>query len=209
MAVSIHRDYFTFIVESSQTDKGRIHIAKSLPGQNTSRKIHEENSQYQPYDRTTRKPSLYRQRRRLTLLKRVVRNRITRISRIHLHARLIVIGQLGQIHRDLIVRLAAKVLAEIVHGDVDFVHAGIIRRPGRTAVVLREPEAHDARRARVGPVPDADGGVGGVDGGAGVIDNGEAVVPRDGEAGAVVGEEGAVDGGGGNEVDGAIAGIVG
>ena len=74
---------------------------------------------------------------------------------------------------------------------------------------MREPEAHDARRARVGPVPDADGGVGGVDRGAGVVGNGEAVVPRDGEAGAVVEEEGAVYGGGGDEVDGAIAGVVG
>ena len=74
---------------------------------------------------------------------------------------------------------------------------------------MREPEAHDARRARVGPVPDADGGVGGVDRGAGVVGNGEAVVPRDGEAGAVVEEEGAVYGRGGDEVDGAIAGVVG
>ena len=122
---------------------------------------------------------------------------------------MIVIRQLDQVHRDLIVRLAAKVHADVVHGDVDIVHAGIVRRPGCTAIVLREPEAHDARGARVGPVPDADGGIGGVDGGAGVVGNGEAVVPRDGEAGAVVEEEGAVDGRGGDEVDGAVAGVVG
>ena len=132
------------------------------------------------------------------LLKRQIRNRITRVPHIHLRTRLKVIGQLDQIHRDLVVRLAAKVHADVIHGDVDVVHAGVIRRPGGTAVVLREPEAHDARRARVGPVPDADRGVGRVDRGAGVVRYGEAVVPRDREAGAVVEEEGAVDGGGGD-----------
>lgn len=153
--------------------------------------------------------SLSRQRRRPTLLKRQIRNRITRVSHIHLHARLIVIRQLGQIHRDLIIRFAAKVQANVIHGDIDVVHAGLVRRPGGAAIVLREPEAHDARRARVGPVPDAGGGVGGVDCGAGVVGDGKAVVPRDGESGAIVEEEGAVDGRGGDEVDGAIAGVVG
>ena len=63
--------------------------------------------------------------------------------------------------------------------------------------------------ARVGPVPDAGGSEGGVDGGAGVVDVGGAVVPGDVLAGAVVKEEGAVDGGGGDEVEGAVAGVVG
>ena len=160
------------------------------------------------HEKKYKEPSSPRQRRRPPLLKRQIRNRITRISHIHLRPRLIIIGQLDQIHGDLIIRLAAKVQANVIHGYVDVVHAGIIRGPGRTAIVRREPEAHDARGARVGPVPDADGGVGRVDGGAGVVGDGEAVVPRDREAGAVVEEEGAVDGGGGDEVDGVIAGVI-
>ena len=158
----------------------------------------------------TEKPSLSpRQRSLRTLLKRQIGNRITRIPHIHLLARLIIIRQLPQIDQNLIIRRAAIVQADVIHGGVDVVHAGIIRRPRGATVVLREPEAHDALGARVGPIPGADRGVGGVDGGARVVDDGQAVVPSDVEAGAVVEEKGAVNGGGGDEVDGAVAGVVG
>ena len=126
-----------------------------------------------------------------------------------MHARLRVIRQLCQVDRDLIVRRATVLHADVVHGRVDVVHAGFICRPRGTATVLRQPETHDALRARVGPIPDADGGVGGVDRGADVIHHGEAVVPRNFEAGAVVEEKGAINGRGINLVDGAVAGVVG
>lgn len=64
-------------------------------------------------------------------------------------------------------------------------------------------------RARVCPVPLTDWGGRVGDGGADVEGDGDAVVPGDVEAGAVVEEEGAVGGRGGDEVDGAVAGVVG
>lgn len=149
------------------------------------------------------------QRKRRAPLKGQIGNRITRVSRIHLHARLIVIRHLHYIDRDLVVRRAAVVHADVEHGGVDVVHAGFVGRLGRAAGVRRDPETHDASRARIGPVPDAERGVGGVEGGADVVDDGDAVVPRDVEASAVVEEKGAVDGGGGDLVDGAVAGVFG
>lgn len=150
-----------------------------------------------------------RQRSLRPLLQRQISNRITRIAHIDRLPRLIIIRQLPQIDHDLIIRRAAILHADVVHGGVDVVHAGLIRRSGRAAVVLGQPEAHDAAGARVGPLPLAGRGFGGVDEGAGVQDDGEAVVPGDVEAGAVVEEEGAVGGGGGDEGEGAGAGVGG
>lgn len=150
-----------------------------------------------------------RQGRLRTLLKRQVSDRITRIADIDRFARLIVIRQKFQIDHDLIVRRAAVIHADLIHGRVDVVYAGVVRRLWGAAAVLGEPEAHDAFGARVGPVPLADCGGGGVDGGADVKNDGEAVVPGDVEAGAVIEEEGAVGGGGGDGGDGAVAGVVG
>ena len=98
--------------------------------------------------------------------------------------------------------------ADLPHGGEDVIQADVVRRPRGAAVVLREPEAHDALGARVGPVPLADRGGGVVDGGAGVHGDDQAVVPGDGEAGAVVEEEGAVGGGRGDEREGPVAGVV-
>ena len=202
----IHRDYLPLWVfytdEEEREKKNEVNFA-SLKNVARSKYpiiiIHlNYQHKYPPTIKNTRAVSSSRQRRRPTLLKRQIRNRITRVSHIHLRPRLIVVGQLRHIHRDLIVRFAAKVHADVIHGDVDIVHAGVIRRPGGTAVVLRQPEAHDAFRARVRPVPDADRGVGGVDRRARVVRNWEAVVPRNCEAGAVIEEEGTIDGGGGD-----------
>ena len=138
-----------------------------------------------------------------------ISDRITRIADIDRLPRLIIIRQLPQIDHDLIIRRAAILYADVVHGGVDVVHAGLVRRSGRAAVVLGQPEAHDAAGARVGPLPLAGRGFGRVEEGAGVEGDGEAVVPGDVEAGAVVEEEGAVGGGAGDEGDGAGAGVGG
>ena len=138
-----------------------------------------------------------------------ISDRITRIADIDRLPRLIIIRQLPQIDHDLIIRRAAILYADVVHGGVDVVHAGLVRRSGRAAVVLGQPEAHDAAGARVGPLPLAGRGFGRVEEGAGVEGDGEAVVPGDIEAGAVVEEEGAVGGGAGDEGDGAGTGVRG
>ena len=168
-------------------------------------KIHQSNP-----IRTEQNPlSPPRQRRLRPPLKRQVSNRITRIPDVDGFPRLVIVRQLLHINHDLVVRQAAIVHADLIHGGVDVVHAGGIGRLGGATVVLGQPEAHDALGARVGPVPLADGGGGVVDGGAGVEDDGVAVVPGDVEAGAVVEEEGAVGGGGGDPRDGAVARVVG
>ena len=143
-------------------------------------------------------PSSLRQRRLRPLLQRQMRNRITRISHIHRLPRLIIIRHQLHINRDLVIRGAAEVGPQGRHGGVDVVEADIVRRDGGAALVLREPEAHDAPGARVGPVPHAgrDGAVG--HGGAGVVDDGDAVFPCDVVAGTVVEELGAVGSGGGD-----------
>ena len=166
-------------------------------------------STIQPYFQRSTTLSPPRQRRLRPPLKRQISNRIARIPNVDRFPRLVIVRQLLKIDHDLIIRQAAIVQADLIHGGVNIVHAGGIRRLGGAAVVLGEPEAHDALGARVGPVPLADGGGGVVDGGAGVEDDGVAVVPGDVEAGAVVHEEGAVGGGGGHERDGAVAGVVG
>ncbi len=152
-----------------------------------------------------------RQRRLRPPLQRQISKRITRIPDIDRLARLIIIRQPLHINHDLIIRRAAVIQPQLIHGRVHVVHARVVRGLGGAAIVLREPVAHDALGARVGPVPLADlgGGGGGVDGGADVEDDDEAVVPGDVEAGAVVEEEGAVGRGGGDEGDGAGAGVVG
>lgn len=150
-----------------------------------------------------------RQRSLRTSLKGQVSDGITGIPHIDRLPRLIIVRQLLQIDRDLIIRRAPVDHADHIHGRINIVHAGVVRRLGRAAGVLREPEAHDALGARVGPIPLADGDGRGVDGGADVEEDGEAVVPGDGEAGAVVEEEGAVGGGGGAEGDVAVAGVAG
>lgn len=153
--------------------------------------------------------SPFRQRRLRASLERQVSNRVAGIPHIDRLARLVIIRHLPHINHDLIVRGAAVLQSDFIHGRVDIVHASIVRGPRRAAIVLREPEAHDALGARVCPVPLADRGCGVVDDGADVEDDGEAVVPGDVAAGAVVEEEGTVGGGGGDEVDGAVAGVVG
>ena len=142
-------------------------------------------------------------------MQRQISNRITRIADIDRLPRLIIIRQLPQIDRDLIIRRAAILHADVVHGGVDVVHAGLIRRSRGAAGVLGQPEAHDASGARVGPLPLAGRGFGRAEDGAGVEDDGEAVVPGDVEAGAVVEEEGAVGGGRRDEGDGAVARVGG
>ena len=121
-----------------------------------------------------------------------MRNRITGIPHIHRLPRLIIIRHQLHINRDLIIRGAAEVGAQGRHGGVDVVEADVVRRDGGAAVVLREPEAHDAPGARVGPVPTAGRGGGVGHGGAGVVDDGDAVFPGDVVAGTVVEELGAV-----------------
>ena len=160
-----------------------------------------------PYPHATL--STLRQRSLRPLLKRQISNRITRIADIDRLPRLIIIRHLLQINHDLIIRRAAEIHSDLIHRRVNIVHAGIIRGSRRAAVILGQPEAHDAFGARVCPVPLADWGGGVGDGGAGVKGDGDAVVPGDVEAGAVVEEDGAVGGGAGGEVDGAVAGVVG
>ena len=138
-----------------------------------------------------------------------MRNRITRISHIDRLPRLIIIRHQLHVNRDLIIRGAAEIGAQGRHGGVDIVEADIIRRDGGAAIVLGEPEAHDAPGAWVGPVPLAGRGGGVGHGGAGVVDDGDAVFPGDVVAGTVIEELGAVGGGGGDEGDGAVAGVVG
>ena len=153
--------------------------------------------------------STLRQRSLRPSLKRQISNRITRIAHIDRLPSLIIIRHLLHINHDLIIRRAAEIQPNLIHGRVNVVHAGIVRRFRRAAVILGQPETHDAFGARVCPVPLADWGGGVGDGGADVKGDGDAVVPGDVEAGAVVEEEGAVGGGGGDNVDGAVAGVVG
>ena len=134
---------------------------------------------------------------------------VARISYIHRLARLVVVGQFPYIDYDLVIRRAAVLLPDLVHWRPYVVHARLIRGRRRTAVVLREPETHDAGGAGVAPVPLADRGGGGGHGGADVVDHGETVVPDDVLAGTIVEEEGAVWFGGGDADDGAVTGVVG